>query len=54
WQKGDIWVRKKNRGESPKALASIIAKVVIMSSRSDMYLPPEDSEQWVKHLKGKL
>jgi homoserine O-acetyltransferase len=37
-----------------KALARIEAKVLLMPSRTDLFFPPEDSEE-VKHLKnGKL
>ncbi|KAF2221560.1 Alpha/Beta hydrolase protein [Elsinoe ampelina] len=55
WQRGDISLHGSEKGDLPKALASIKAKVLLMPSRTDMYFPPEDSEEEVKHLKnGKL
>ncbi|KAJ6497690.1 Alpha/Beta hydrolase protein [Mycena sanguinolenta] len=54
WQKGDISLfgPEEERGDLPKALARIKAKVLLMPSRSDMYFPPEDNEEEVKHLKN--
>jgi homoserine O-acetyltransferase len=53
WQKGDITLfgPAEERGDLPKALGRIKAKVLLMPSRTDMYFPPEDSEEEVKHLK---
>lgn len=54
WQKGDIsqFGPEDEKGNLPKALARIKAKVLVMPSRTDMYFPPEDSEEEVKHLKN--
>ncbi|KAJ7502990.1 Alpha/Beta hydrolase protein [Mycena galericulata] len=53
WQNGDISIfgPAEEKGDLPKALARIKAKVLVMPSRTDMYFPPEDSEEEVKHLK---
>ncbi|KAF7298054.1 AB hydrolase-1 domain-containing protein [Mycena chlorophos] len=55
WQNGDISklsiIPEAERGDLPKALASIKAKALIMPSRSDFYFPPEDSAEEVVHLK---
>ncbi|KAJ9144083.1 Alpha/beta hydrolase fold-1 [Pleurostoma richardsiae] len=51
WQRGDISLFGPEKGDLPKALASIKAKALIMPSRTDMYFPPEDSEEEVKHLR---
>jgi len=52
WQKGDISLfgPEEDRGDLPKALRRIKAKVLLMPSRSDMYFPPEDNEEELKHL----
>ncbi|KAF7324322.1 Alpha/beta hydrolase fold-1 [Mycena venus] len=54
WQKGDISLfgPEDEKGDLAKALARIRAKVLVMPSRTDMYFPPEDSEEEVKHLKN--
>ncbi|KAJ7782694.1 Alpha/Beta hydrolase protein [Mycena metata] len=53
WQKGDIsmYGPEEEKGDLAKALGRIKAKVLVMPSRTDMYFPPEDSEEEVKHLK---
>ncbi|KAJ7169065.1 Alpha/Beta hydrolase protein [Mycena crocata] len=53
WQKGDISIfgPAEEKGDLAKALGRIKAKVLVMPSRTDMYFPPEDSEEEVKHLK---
>ncbi|KAF4553886.1 Alpha/beta hydrolase fold-containing protein 12 [Elsinoe fawcettii] len=51
WQRGDISLHGPEKGDLPKALGSIKAKVLLMPSRTDTYFPPEDSEEEVKHLK---
>ncbi|KAJ7125128.1 Alpha/Beta hydrolase protein [Mycena epipterygia] len=52
WQKGDITLfgPEEEKGDLPKALGRIKAKVLLMPSRTDMYFPPEDSAEEVKHL----
>ncbi|KAJ7502968.1 Alpha/Beta hydrolase protein [Mycena galericulata] len=54
WQKGDISLfgPEEERGDLPKALGRIKAKVLLMPSRTDMYFPPEDNEEELKHLKN--
>ncbi|KAH9909910.1 Alpha/Beta hydrolase protein [Xylariomycetidae sp. FL2044] len=64
WQRGDISqlgpaeaaaADDDDRGDLPKALARIEAKVLLMPCRTDMYFPPEDNEEELKHLKdGRL
>ncbi|KIW33555.1 uncharacterized protein PV07_00395 [Cladophialophora immunda] len=39
------------KGDFVQALASIKAKVLVMPSRTDLYFPPEDSVEEVKHLR---
>ncbi|KAJ7244132.1 alpha/beta hydrolase fold protein [Mycena haematopus] len=53
WQKGDISVfgPEGERGDLGKALGRIGAKVLLMPCRTDLYFPPEDSEEEVKYLK---
>ncbi|MCJ1311776.1 hypothetical protein MMC25_005449 [Agyrium rufum] len=50
WQKGDIGSTRSD-GNFEKALEGIKARMLIMPSRTDMYFPPEDSENEVKYLK---
>jgi homoserine acetyltransferase len=51
WQHGDIAVyHPEDGGDLSKALQRIKAKVLVMPSRTDMYFPPEDNEEEVKHL----
>ncbi|EKG14593.1 Alpha/beta hydrolase fold-1 [Macrophomina phaseolina MS6] len=50
WQRGDISLFDAE-GDLAKTLAGIKAKVLLMPCRTDMYFPPEDSEEEVKHLK---
>ncbi|KAL3956890.1 hypothetical protein ACCO45_009736 [Purpureocillium lilacinum] len=57
WVGGDIAaVGQGPAGENlEQALARIKAKVLLMPSRTDLYFPPEDSEEEVKHLaRGRL
>ena len=52
WQDGDIAVyHPEDQGSLPKALGRIKARVLVMPSRTDMYFPPEDSQEEVTHLK---
>ena len=50
WQRGDISLYGPEPGNLPKALETIKAKMLVMPSRTDMYFPPEDSVEEVKHL----
>lgn len=56
WQQGDITVHfPDDKGDLAKTLGRIKAKCLVMPSRTDMYFPPEDNEEEVKHIKdGKL
>ncbi|THW95968.1 homoserine acetyltransferase, partial [Aureobasidium pullulans] len=56
WQHGDITsCFTDDKGDLPTTLGRIKAKCAIMPSKTDMYFPPEDSEEEVKHVKnGKL
>ncbi|KAH8894146.1 alpha/beta-hydrolase [Thozetella sp. PMI_491] len=51
WQRADISPYGPVKGDFTQALASIKAKVLVMPSRTDLYFPPEDSTEEVKHLK---
>ena len=52
WQRGDIGLYYPEDGaDLPKVLAKIKARMLVMPARTDMYFPPEDSEEEVKHLK---
>lgn len=53
WQNGDISLfgPDEEKGDLAKALGRIKARVLVMPSRTDMYFPPEDSEEEMKHLK---
>ncbi|TKA25847.1 hypothetical protein B0A50_05602 [Salinomyces thailandicus] len=53
WQKGDITLYyPEDKGDLAKTLGKIKAKCLVMPSRTDMYFPPEDNEEEVKHLKN--
>lgn len=53
WQHGDITVyHPEDDGDLSKALARIKANMLVMPSRTDMYFPPEDNMEEVKHLKN--
>jgi homoserine acetyltransferase len=56
WQDGDITkYHPEDGGDLSKTLGRIKAKGLIMPSRTDLYFPPEDSMEEVKHLRdGKL
>jgi len=51
WQDGDISLYGPEKGNLPKALESIRARVLVMPSRTDLYFPPEDSMEEVKYLR---
>ena len=50
WQAADISIDPRFDGDLAKALAAITAKAIVMSCRTDLYFPPEDSEIEVAHL----
>ena len=51
WQRADISPHGPVKGDFPQALASIKARVLLMPSRTDLYFPPDDSLEEMKHLK---
>lgn len=53
WQHGDVGLYfPEDGGDLGKTLGRIKAMCLIMPSRTDMYFPPEDNEEEVKHLKN--
>lgn len=56
WQPGDVGLyHPEDGGDLGKTLQRIRARCLVMPARTDMYFPPEDSEEEVKHLeKGRL
>ena len=44
WQNGDGSKQEPYSGDFEKAMASIKAKTLIVSCKTDFYFPPEDSE----------
>ena len=50
WQDGDISAYGPEKGNLPKALETIKAKVLLMPCRTDSQFPPEDSAEEMKHL----
>lgn len=51
WQRADVSAYGPVEGDFAQALGSIKAKVLVMPSRTDLYFPPEDSMEEVRHLK---
>ena len=52
WQKGDITLYfPEDEGDLAKTLGRIEARCLIMPSRTDLYFPPEDNVEEVKHLR---
>ena len=51
WQMADVSTYGPVKGDFAQALGSITAKVLLMPSRTDLYFPPEDSLEELKHLK---
>jgi homoserine acetyltransferase len=53
WQQSDIGLYyPEDGGHLSKTLARIKAKMLVMPSRTDMYFPPEDNEEEVRHLRS--
>ena len=50
WQNGDISNNPIYKGDYPKALAGIKAKAIVMPASTDLYFPPEDNANEVKHM----
>lgn len=48
WQAHNVGNTPGFHGDYKKALASITAKAVVMSCQTDLYFPPEDSEEEVR------
>jgi homoserine O-acetyltransferase len=52
WQHADISINSKFKGDFPAALASITAKTLVVACRTDLYFPPEDSENEVAMIRN--
>ena len=50
WQNGDISANELYGGDYKKALGAIKAKAYVMPGRTDLYFPPEDSENEVANM----
>jgi homoserine O-acetyltransferase/O-succinyltransferase len=50
WQYADISGDPKYGGDFEKALGAIKAKAIIMPASTDLYFPPEDSQNEVEHM----
>ncbi len=50
WQNGDISDNPLYKGDYTKALGAIKAKAYVMPGSTDLYFPPEDSENEVAHM----
>ncbi len=50
WQNGDISDNPLYKGDLKKALGAIKAKAFVMPGSTDLYFPPEDSENEVAHM----
>ena len=50
WQQGDISANRLYNGDFPKALGSIQAKAIVIPCTQDLYFPPVDNENEVRHL----
>jgi len=48
WQTGDVSLQEPFNGDYPKALGSIKAKALVLPGKTDLYFPPEDSEDEVR------
>jgi len=51
WQHADISANEAYRGDLEKALRAITARAIVMPCRTDLYFPPEDSENEVAHMR---
>jgi homoserine O-acetyltransferase/O-succinyltransferase len=50
WQNSDISANEIYNGDFKKALGAIKAKTYVMPGKTDLYFPPEDSENEVAHM----
>jgi homoserine O-acetyltransferase/O-succinyltransferase len=50
WQHGDIAATPGFDGDLPRALGAIRAKAIVMPAEKDLYFPPEDNADEVKHM----
>ena len=50
WQHGDISDNEIYKGDFKKALKAITPKAYVMPGQTDLYFPPEDSQNEVKHM----
>ena len=50
WQNSDISANPMYNGDFKRALGAIVAKAIVMPSRTDLYFPPEDNELEVSHM----
>jgi homoserine O-acetyltransferase len=50
WQQGDISANPVYKSDFVKALGAIKAKALIMPGQTDLYFPPQDNENEVKHM----
>ena len=50
WNHGDISANPKFRNNFEGALKAISARTVVLSAKTDLYFPPEDSEYEVTHI----
>jgi homoserine O-acetyltransferase len=50
WEHADISRNGTFRGDLAAALGAIRARAIVMPCRTDLYFPPEDSENEVAHM----
>ncbi len=50
WQNGDISDNEIYKGDFKAALGAIKARTYVMPGQTDLYFPPEDSENEVAHM----
>ena len=50
WQHADISDNEIYNGDFERALGAIRAKAIVMPGQTDLYFPPEDNEDEVKHM----
>jgi len=50
WQAGDCSLQEPYNGDFDAAMKGIKAKALVLPSKTDLYFPPEDSENEVKHM----
>jgi len=50
WQAGDVSKQELYNGDFEKAMKGIKAKILVLPSKTDLYFPPEDSENEVENM----